>query len=243
MNDELMHDCTPKMCSKCGDNPRQGKSPWCAPCKRAYNRAYRVDHLEQCRDADRRRWEKQQEANLSRRIPQDKNADVKVCTRCQQVKPIGEFYRMRSGYPRGTCKSCVIETTLEYQKAHRPLYAKLARRSRRNNPTAAISHRLKYRYGITHSEYEAMVEQQNGVCAICGSSPKEGKKLVVDHDHATGHVRGLLCNSCNQLLGAARDDEVILTQAITYLRLQREDYERGRRRIAHRSEVRDGPAD
>ena len=52
--------------------------------------------------------------------------------------------------------------------------------------------------GIDRSIYNEMLKQQNGGCAVCGTSPEEnGKALAVDHDHADGAVRGLLCNFCN----------------------------------------------
>jgi hypothetical protein len=62
---------------------------------------------------------------------------------------------------------------------------------------AIKSRRLKVRYGITLDAYEQMLCEQGGVCAICGDE----KELVVDHDHETGEVRGLLCRACNLRLG------------------------------------------
>ena len=56
---------------------------------------------------------------------------------------------------------------------------------------------LKFRYGISVGEYDGLFQLQNGKCAVCG---KEGK-LLVDHDHTTGRVRGLLCHECNIVLG------------------------------------------
>jgi hypothetical protein len=55
-------------------------------------------------------------------------------------------------------------------------------------------------YGITLSKYDEMFEAQGGLCAIC-REPEEGKRLAVDHDHATNRVRGLLCFRCNTTLG------------------------------------------
>ena len=53
--------------------------------------------------------------------------------------------------------------------------------------------------GITDAAYEALLEQQGGHCAICSATPKT-RRLHVDHDHATGKVRGLLCHRCNRAL-------------------------------------------
>ena len=58
---------------------------------------------------------------------------------------------------------------------------------------------LTKRYGISAAEYDAMLLAQNGRCAICKRPPKRNR-LHVDHDHATGRVRGLLCVGCNSKL-------------------------------------------
>ncbi len=73
--------------------------------------------------------------------------------------------------------------------------------------------RLQSVYGITLEQYNAM-----GGCAICGATKnKSGYRLHVDHDHATGKVRGKLCEGCNSGLGNFRDDTVRLQNAIEYL--------------------------
>lgn len=69
---------------------------------------------------------------------------------------------------------------------------------------------IKHRYGITLEQYHEMLDAQGGGCAICkgpGKSWRKSEFLVprlfdVDHDHVTGKVRGLLCNSCNRRLVA-----------------------------------------
>ena len=84
---------------------------------------------------------------------------------------------------------------------------------------------LKYRYGISSEDYDAMVERQGGCCAICKQPPtventRAGRepKLYVDHCHGTDSVRGLLCNHCNLAIGYAGTEDV-LRGAIEYLRL------------------------
>jgi hypothetical protein len=62
-----------------------------------------------------------------------------------------------------------------------------------------------------------MLEAQNGSCAICHRSPRK-RCLVVDHDHATGRVRGLLCTNCNHRgLGAFGDSHEVVQRAADYL--------------------------
>lgn len=79
---------------------------------------------------------------------------------------------------------------------------------------------LKRNYGMTTAQYDALVIQQNGLCAICGEPGENhsSKRLVVDHDHSTDAVRALLCSTCNLGLGAFKDDPERLAKAIEYLR-------------------------
>jgi hypothetical protein len=82
---------------------------------------------------------------------------------------------------------------------------------------------LKKSYNLTIEQYNEMLKQQNGVCAICGKeeitkdSLRNVRKLSVDHNHKTGKIRGLLCASCNHVLGNAKDNIEILLKAIAYL--------------------------
>lgn len=77
---------------------------------------------------------------------------------------------------------------------------------------------LKYKYGLTREQVNALIAHQLGLCKIC----KKKKELVVDHDHSTGKVRGMLCYSCNHLLGCAYDSCAILADGIIYLEQNKE---------------------
>lgn len=69
------------------------------------------------------------------------------------------------------------------------------------------------RYGITAVAFNAMLADQGGACRICRSV----EKLVIDHDHATDKIRGLLCGGCNAGIGMLKEDPAILSAAIEYL--------------------------
>lgn len=71
-----------------------------------------------------------------------------------------------------------------------------------------------------------MLEEQHGVCAICGKpeTKPNAKYLAVDHDHKTGEVRGLLCNNCNRALGLLQDNTEVLQNAINYLKKHERNY-------------------
>lgn len=78
------------------------------------------------------------------------------------------------------------------------------------------------RYQMRAADYYLMLKDQDGVCAICAKPPLEGKRLVIDHDHSAegddSGVRGLLCDSCNLLLGHAKDNIEVLEEAKNYLK-------------------------
>lgn len=78
------------------------------------------------------------------------------------------------------------------------------------------AHNLKKRYGISLLDYEKMLQQQEGRCAICKAEPG-ARSLAVDHCSNTGYVRGLLCMSCNQAIGAFDHNPVLLKLAAEYL--------------------------
>lgn len=94
----------------------------------------------------------------------------------------------------------IAENKESYDKQRKDWATKNADRLR------IIERRKVYRrYGITESDYNAMLEKQGGVCAICKERADGNrtwtKKLAIDHDHSTGKVRGLLCFRCNTRLG------------------------------------------
>lgn len=88
----------------------------------------------------------------------------------------------------------------------------------RVKPDPEISRRsqLRTRYGLTVDQYDAMLEAQGGLCALC-DSPPQVRRLSVDHDHLTGAVRGLLCGRCNLAL-AFFEDQDLFDAATDYLR-------------------------
>lgn len=79
--------------------------------------------------------------------------------------------------------------------------------------------RLKYDYGMTVEDYEALSAYQGDCCAICKvPSLSLSQRLAVDHCHATGKVRGLLCKACNAALGLLKDSPEVLETAFKYLK-------------------------
>lgn len=78
---------------------------------------------------------------------------------------------------------------------------------------------LQNSYGIGVEQYDSILAEQGGMCAICSTDKPTGKWKVfaVDHDHDTGQVRGLLCNECNRGMGLLKDNASLLRLAAEYL--------------------------
>jgi hypothetical protein len=140
--------------------------------------------------------------------------DPKKCTRCGELKQRSDFskHAVAKGGVQSTCKQCS---------------ATLARIRRKKNPLrhAEIQRnaKLKAAHGISSSEYQKMLEKQNGKCAICGTANPGGRMGLcgpvfhVDHCHSSGKIRGLLCHSCNVGIGNFNDNVTALANAIAYL--------------------------
>lgn len=90
---------------------------------------------------------------------------------------------------------------------------------RKANAQTRFTKLLKQSHGMTEADYQRLWDTQGGVCGICQcSAPATGpQRLVVDHDHVTGRVRGLLCRGCNVGLGNLKDERSLLRSAIKYL--------------------------
>lgn len=135
-------------------------------------------------------------------------------------------------YDSGNCKICARVAATKWNKAH-PLKSRLNRQKHQKSHGAYYAlkareyrkkhieekaaynrmYNLRKKYGLTEQQYTSMQEEQGGLCALCSRR----KKLVVDHCHSTGKVRGLLCDQCNTGMGMLGDTEESLRRATTYL--------------------------
>lgn len=92
------------------------------------------------------------------------------------------------------------------------------RNRRATTKDKAWAGRILQKYALKVAEYWAIFRHQGEHCAICNRARGVAKRLSVDHDHETGFVRGLLCGTCNSMLGDARDDPEFFDRAAAYLR-------------------------
>ena len=163
----------------------------------------------------------------------------KKCSKCRKIylATAENFHKCRGAKDglNSWCKPCNLEACRQYRSSERgqvasksyqrsgkgkqaqKRYADTAngKRKRRNNG-------YKSKYNFTLKQYEQLLHQQHGVCAICGKPETANNKygtrfLAVDHDHATGKVRALLCDRCNRMIGFAKESKRILHKAIEYL--------------------------
>jgi hypothetical protein len=129
--------------------------------------------------------------------------DTKRCRECGYEGP--DFY----GYLKSVCIPCYRKYQREYDARYKA--------KRGYGKTREWS--LRKLYGLTLADYERMLKEQSGLCAICGC-PAETQRhstLHVDHDHESGKVRGLLCNGCNRGIGYMDDRPEVLRAAAEYL--------------------------
>lgn len=93
------------------------------------------------------------------------------------------------------------------------------RKAKSRSPYYHYGRYIEIMYGLTIKEYERMLEEQKGLCAICAKpeTRKKQRRLCVDHCHETGKIRGLLCQRCNSVLGYMKDDPNLLQSAVEYL--------------------------
>lgn len=138
---------------------------------------------------------------------------TKTCTTCMEAKSLDDFYHA-ARYRGGVMPRCYDCFKAGQKKSYQKNRAKYLPKMRARN--------LAARYGLTPIAFDSMATGQGGACAICGELPvgqrhRPSAGLVVDHNHSTGAVRGLLCVNCNALLGYAHDNQDTLRAAIAYL--------------------------
>lgn len=127
-------------------------------------------------------------------------------------------------------KEYQLKYQAEYRKTHREKMRAQTKAWAKADPErahrASYNSYLKHSYGITLVQYEELLAKQDFKCACCGLpqekhiyDPKcdRARRLFVDHNHLTGHVRGLICYSCNVGLGHLGDSLEGVLKAVAYL--------------------------
>lgn len=171
----------------------------------AYQRAYRLDPIHkakaQARERDYRERHREEQAAHSKSYyaAHKEEARIKAKERREQHPEIN----------RNKCRAYRASHLEEMKAKSRAYYAQ-------NREKRLIEGKLQ-KYGISREDLSALFEGQSRRCAICGTDKFNGVGPCIDHDHASGAVRGILCVSCNSVLGHAKDNQDILRAAIKYL--------------------------
>lgn len=155
------------------------------------------------------------------------------CSTCNKLKKLSKFKKSKgtkSGYSN-PCKECVRKyqiglrgsmTKKERNKQYKKYYPQRQKHAKNNKVETKKKRRnaqLKYKYGITASDFDTMFLQQGNKCSICCKERDPTKRyFAIDHNHKTGHIRGILCNHCNsKLLRYLRDNKMKAIGLIKYL--------------------------
>lgn len=149
-------------------------------------------------------------ATLGRGIEGEPQGEALTLAACLDKRGTDAGYQRHRAAKERACDDCraVASQRLRDWKEANPERFK---RSHRNA-------KLKKLFGITHDQYDQMLVEQGGCCAICHTEQsQDGKSFAVDHDHVTLKVRGLLCLNCNVTLGKMADSPELLRCAARYL--------------------------
>jgi len=137
---------------------------------------------------------------------------MKTCIRCGEFKSLDNYHNKSKNKDglENSCKQC--KALYHKERYKNPKVREMGRKASRK-------HSMK-KLGISQEEVDHFYEIQCSRCAICFITEKEhGKLLALDHNHATGKARGLLCQQCNTGLGNFKDDVGLLQKAMVYLAL------------------------
>ena len=118
------------------------------------------------------------------------------------------------------CKDCVAEgvTTDRPTKYPGPRCATHHHRVVKARRAHAHERKVQATYGLAEGDYEKLYLYQGSRCAGCQRATGKARRLAVDHNHATGEVRGLLCKPCNRMVGWFHDDPATFERLAFYLR-------------------------
>lgn len=136
---------------------------------------------------------------------------VVSCPKCRQR----EWYEKNKERVKNESRAYYERTAARRRAISRQNYHALsiAEKKRINRKNA-----LRQKYGITLEQYERMLQEQKGMCFLCGQKPSGARPLSVDHCHREKRVRKLLCELCNRSLGVIERDPSWVDRALQYLK-------------------------
>ena len=144
----------------------------------------------------------------------------KNCPKCKELKNESCFYKDDSKLDKlsSYCKKCAKEKRMVRYEDKKEEEKKSFKQHYQCNKKQYRGYSLKSLYNLSLENYNDMREDQAFSCLICKTHEDDlSRGLFVDHCHETGKIRGLLCQHCNTILGMAKDNQLILQEAIKYL--------------------------
>jgi len=205
-----------KICSKCGiekgfsefhkdKSVKNNLCSWCKACKLESSKKYYFENKNKRLDAQKKYREKNRDLIIEKQKKYQQRPEIK-----KRMNLYEKDYRN---------KSTNKERAYEYRKKNKDKMKEYCKKYRQNpkNREREINQKLLDKYNITLEEKNAMIDNQDGKCLICGDILDKGSRTCVDHCHKTKNIRGILCSRCNSLLGFSEDNVEILKNAIKYL--------------------------
>jgi len=194
-----------KVCCRCGQEKpstteffhkykksKDGLYFACKECRKDETREYREHNKEKIKEVQKKYYEENRQSLLQ------KNAQWREANK-ERVSQLSKKYYTENK-----------DSLLDYQRKYREHPV--------NNHRSFLQ-RLDKEWGLSESKYVEMFSAQKGECPICESPLiSDTKRPVVDHNHTTGDIRGILCDGCNRAIGLLGDSEVSLQNALNYLK-------------------------
>ncbi len=132
----------------------------------------------------------------------------KICPRCSEEKDESGYYRCGNGLFMSWCKACCKRLRPQNTAYFKKYYLKNKEHRRETD--------RERRYGVSKELFDFVFNAQGQKCGICGTRDSGKNHWHVDHDHATGQFRGVLCTHCNGIVTEHGTKETLL-KAISYL--------------------------
>lgn len=144
---------------------------------------------------------------------------MKICRKCKKNKNLIYFTKCakNSDGLRNFCKSCVSNYQKKYYSSNKDKIAKYYKVNAKKVSKYRKIYHLKTAYGLTQEQKELMFVKQGRKCPICDKKEKRSNRLVVDHCHKTGSVRGIIHQRCNIVIGLLKDSVKLARNVINYL--------------------------
>jgi len=200
------HQSKTRLCVECGKRKPLGPKYFRESTYAGEKRFTRL-----CRGCHQKKYQRPTYLKKSKHKVAPPGTKTQVCTSCGLRKSL-EFFSVRADKRksgavvaryRRDCRRCVAKRTYQYHAL--------------NGRPDRYAEKLRA-FGMTLAEYDAIASAQGWTCALCRKAEKNPRKrLAVDHCHQTGEIRGLLCTSCNHMLGRMGDTVDGVRRVLAYL--------------------------